>query len=188
MTHNGEEEGTGLADVLFGEYNPAGRLTQTWIASMDQLPPMMDYDIRHGRTYMYLKGKPLYAFGYGLSYTTFSYSNLRLSSDKLTGKISSTVSVDIKNTGKRAGDEVVQLYVTHIGSSVPRPQEELKGFNRISLQPGETKTVPIPLTAQALAYWSDAANKFVIEPDKVQIKIGPSSDDIKLEKTVSVSE
>ena len=188
MTHNSEEEGTGLADVLFGDYNPAGRLTQTWVASMDQLPPMMDYDIRHGRTYMYLKGKPLYAVGYGLSYTTFSYSNLRLSSDKLNGKAASTVSVDIKNTGTRAGDEVVQLYVSHIGSRVPRPQEELKGFNRISLQPGETKTVAIPLTAQALAYWSDAANKFVIEPDKVQIKIGPSSADIKLEKTVSVSE
>jgi beta-glucosidase len=188
MTHNSEEEGTGIADVLFGDYNPAGRLTQTWVASMDQLPPMMDYDIRHGRTYMYLKSKPLYAFGYGLSYTTFSYSNLRLSSDRLNSKSELTVSVDLKNTGQRAGDEVVQLYVTHMGSSVARPQEELKGFSRVSLQPGETKTVTIPLKAQALAYWNEASNHFVVEPDKVQIKIGSSSDDIKLEKTVSVSE
>ena len=85
MTHSSQEEGAGLADVLFGDYNPAGRLTETWVASMDQLPPMMDYDIRHGRTYMYLKQKPLYAFGYGLSYTTFRYSNLKLNSETLNG-------------------------------------------------------------------------------------------------------
>ncbi|HSY72454.1 MAG TPA: glycoside hydrolase family 3 C-terminal domain-containing protein [Alloacidobacterium sp.] len=188
MTHNSEEEGTGLADVLFGDYNPAGRLTQTWVASMDQLPAMMDYDIRHGRTYMYLKAKPLYAFGYGLSYTTFSYSNLKLSSDRLNSKDELTVSVDIKNTGSRAGDEVVQLYVTHMGSAVSRPAEELKGFSRVTLQPGETKTVTMPLKAQALTYWNEASNQFVVEPDKVQIKIGSSSDDIKLEKTVSVTE
>ncbi len=124
MTHNSEEQGTGLADVLFGDYNPAGRLTQTWVASMDQLPPMMDYDIRHGRTYLYLREKPLYAFGFGLSYTTFAYSNLRLSSARMDGKGEVAVSVDVKNDGKRDGDEVVQMYVAYPNSSVARPIEE----------------------------------------------------------------
>lgn len=186
MTHNSEEEGTGLADVLFGDYNPAGRLTQTWVASMDPLPPMMDYDLRHGRTYMYLKTKPLYAFGYGLSYTTFKYSNLRLSSPALKREGSITVTVDITNTGSRTGDEVVQLYVTHIDSKVDRPIEELKGFQRISIHPGETKTLSLPLKAKDLAYWDEAAHRFVVEHDRVQIKVGPSSDDIKQSKTLFV--
>ena len=107
--------------MLFGDYNPAGRVSQTWVASMDQLPPMMDYDLRHGRTYMYLKDKPLYVFGYGLSYTKFAYSNLRVSTPRLAKDGSVTVSVDVKNTGKRDGDEVVELYAvsyTHlIGST-----------------------------------------------------------------------
>jgi beta-glucosidase len=188
MTHNSEEEGTGLADVLFGDYNPAGRLTQTWVASMDQLPPMMDYDIRHGRTYMYLKSKPLYAFGYGLSYTTFTYSDLGLSSEKLNSNGELTVSVNVKNTGARAGDEVVQLYVTHLHSSVDRPAEELKAFSRVALLPGETRTVTMPIKAQALAYWNEASSRFVVEPEQVQIKVGSSSDNIKLEKTISVNE
>ena len=186
MTHNSEEEGTGLADVLFGDYNPAGRLTQTWVASMDQLPPMMDYDIRHGRTYMYLKTRPLYAFGYGLSYTTFKYSNLRLSSPVLKKAGPITVTVDVTNTGRRAGDEVVQLYVTHLGSKVERPIEELKGFQRISIQPGETKTISLPLKAQDLAYWDEKQHRFIVEDDTVQIRVGASSNDIRLEKALPV--
>jgi beta-glucosidase len=188
MTHNSEEEGTGLADVLFGDYNPAGRLTQTWVSSMEQLPQMMDYDIRHGRTYMYLKAKPLYAFGYGLSYTTFGYSNLKLGMEKLHTTSDTTVTVDVKNTGSRAGDEVVQFYVAYLESMVARPIEELKGFQRISLQPGETKTVTFPLQAHSLAYWNEATKNFTVEPGRVQIRIGSSSDNIKLEKTITVSQ
>src|SRR5205085_9608784 len=118
LAHNSEEEGNALADVLFGDYNPAGRLVQTWIKSLDDLPPLMDYDIRHGRTYMYFKGKPLYPFGYGLSYTTFAYSKLRTSASRLAGNASMTVSVDVKNTGKCAGEEVMQMYVKHLNSAV----------------------------------------------------------------------
>jgi beta-glucosidase len=186
MTHNSQEEGTGLADVLFGDYNPAGRLTQTWVASMDQLPPMMDYDIRHGRTYMYLKSKPLYAFGYGLSYTTFQYSKLRLSSERMTKDGIVAVSVDVKNTGDRAGDEVVQLYVKHLGSKIERPTEELRGFERISLKPNETKTVEFKLPASALAYWDTTDHAFKVEAEPVSIMIGASSDDIRLQKTLTV--
>src|SRR5450432_2186338 len=107
MAHNSQEEGNALADALFGDYNPAGRLVVTWPRSIDDLPPMMDYDIRHGRTYMYFKGEPLYPFGYGLSYTTFDYSNLHSSADALSAADKITVTVDVRNTGSRAGEEVV---------------------------------------------------------------------------------
>ena len=186
MTHNSEEEGDGLADVLFGDYNPAGRLTQTWPSSIDQLPPMMDYNIRHGRTYMYFKGKPLYAFGYGLSYTTFAYSNLRLNSPKMSVNGLVKVDVDVKNTGDRAGDEVVQMYVKHLASKVERPIEALKGFERIHLNPDEIKTVEMTLKASDLAYWDSGKNAFVVEQEPVRIMIGSASDNLKLEKTVQV--
>ena len=103
----------------------------TWPKSLDQLPPMMDYNIRDGRTYMYFKGEPLYPFGYGLSYTTFKYANLRTSSPQVAKDGAVKVSVDVTNTGSRAGDAVVQLYVKHLGSKVARPGEELKGFKRV---------------------------------------------------------
>ncbi len=186
MTHSSQEEGAGLADVLFGDYNPAGRLTETWVASMDQLPPMMDYDIRHGRTYMYLKQKPLYAFGYGLSYTTFRYSNLKLNSETLNGDGALRVSIDIRNSGQRAGDEVVQMYVAHLGSKVERPVEELKGSARIHLAAGETKTVTLPLRAETLRYWDAAAGYWVLEPDQVEIRVGAASDDIRARQTIRI--
>jgi beta-glucosidase len=131
IAHAAQEQGTAIAEVLFGNYNPAGRLNQTWPKSLDQLPPMMDYDIRHGRTYMYFKGEPLYPFGYGLSYTTFQYARLRFDAG--------TVSVDVTNAGKLAGDEVVQVYAHRQGI------KQLKGFQRISLKPHETRTVELPL-------------------------------------------
>jgi beta-glucosidase len=114
---------------------------------LDQLPPMMDYNIRDGRTYMYFKGEPLYPFGFGLSYTTFKLSNLKTSSRKSRKTERCTVSVDVTNTGSRAGDEVVQLYVKHLGSKVERPREQLVGFQRVTVQPNETKTVEIALPA-----------------------------------------
>jgi beta-glucosidase len=187
MAHNSQEEGNALADVLFGDYNPAGRLVVTWPMSLDQLPPMMDYDIRHGRTYMYFREKPLYPFGYGLSYTSFRYSNLRTTSAQLRADGELTVSVDVQNTGPHAGGEVVELYVTHLNSKVDRPIKELKGFKRLALQPGETKTVQLPLKASALAYWDVAKGDFEVEPDEVKIQVGSSSADIKLQEVVSIS-
>jgi beta-glucosidase len=206
MTHNSQEEGNALADVVFGDYNPGGRLVQTWPRSLDQLPPLMDYDIRNGRTYMYFKGEPLYPFGYGLSYTTFAYSKLRMSSNSLSTKGSISVSVDVKNTGARAGEEVVQMYVSYPNSSVPRPTKELKGFKRVALQPGQTKRVTIELKASQLAYWDSSRKTFVIEGDKitgnmisgsrqtkavpdkssVEIMVGSSSSDIKLTRLIEV--
>jgi len=186
MTHNSEEQGDGLADVLFGDYNPAGRLTQTWVRDEADLPPMMDYNIRDGRTYMYAKQKPLYAFGFGLSYTSFAYSHLRLSTTTLKEGATAMVSVEVKNTGSRAGDEVVQMYVSHEGSGVARPVEELRGFARVSLKPGEMKTVTLPLAAKALAYWDEKTKAFVVEKDRVEVKVGGSSDDLPVKAVVSV--
>ena len=146
----------------------------TWPKSVDQLPPMLDYNIRHGRTYMYFKGEPLFPFGYGLSYTTFAYSNLRASSARLSRGGEVTVNVDVKNTGNRAGDEVVQLYVTHEKSSVIRPIRELRGFERIALQPGKTSTVQLHLRADSLGYWDEKSAQFVLEPEPLRIMVGAS--------------
>lgn len=187
MALNSQEQGNALADVLFGDYNPAGRLVQTWPKSLDQLPPMMDYDIRNGRTYMYFKGEPLYPFGYGLSYTTFSYSKLRVSSNTLTGKVIVNVSVDVRNTGRRAGEEVVQMYVRHLNSTVARPLKELKGFKRVMIAPNQTITVTLPITGERLAYWDTRKGAFVVEKGKVEVMVGSSSADIKLTKAISVS-
>jgi beta-glucosidase len=185
LTNNSQEEGSALADVLFGDYNPAGRLVQTWPRSIEQLPPMSDYDIRHGRTYMYFKGEPLYPFGHGLSYTTFAYASLR-APDVLADGGSINISVEVKNTGTRAGEEVVQMYVRHLDSKVERPDRELKGFARVPLRPGEVKTVTLPLESAALAYWDAARHKFVVERDRIEVLFGSSSVDIKLRKTVRV--
>ncbi len=187
MTHNSQEQGHALADVLLGDYNPGGRLVQTWPASLDQLPPMLDYDIRHGRTYQYFQGKPLYPFGYGLSYTSFAYANLQTSADEMTRDGSVRVSVEIKNMGERAGDEVIQMYVRCLGSSVARPPKQLAGFQRIGLNPGEKKTVTMVLAASQLSFWDAAAHRFVVEEGQVQILIGGSSAAVEQEKTIRVT-
>jgi beta-glucosidase len=142
--------------------------------------------IRHGRTYMYSKGAPLYPFGFGLSYTTFKYFSLKTSSSTLAKDGSTTVSVNVKNTGKREGDEVVQLYVQHLQSGVERPNKELKGFKRVTLKPGESKTVEFPLPAKSLAYWDDSKHVFVVENDRINLIGGGSSADVQLEKTVNI--
>ncbi|WP_263418138.1 glycoside hydrolase family 3 C-terminal domain-containing protein [Terriglobus albidus] len=186
MTHNSEEEGHGLADVLFGEYSPAGRLNQTWPASDAQLLPMTDYNIRHGSTYMYAKQKPLYAFGYGLSYTTFAYEDLSLSSKKVNADGEVRVSVRVKNTGNRAGDEVVQIYVQHLGSAVERPLLELKAFERIHIQSGATRNVVFHLKPRDLAYWDEAGHVWRIEKEPIRVLAGGSSDKLPIQATLHV--
>jgi len=150
------------------------------------LPPMMDYNIRDGRTYMYFKGEPLYAFGFGLSYTTFKLSNLKTSSQQVAKDGTVHVSVDVTNTGGRTGDEVVQLYVQHLGSKVERPREQLVGFQRVTVQPNSTKTVEIALPASRLAYWDEKLQAFRVETGPVSLMIGNSSANIALTATVQV--
>ena len=178
VTNNTQELGNGLADVLFGKVNPAGRTTQTWVKSITDLPPMMDYNICHGRTYQYFKGKPLYPFGFGLSYSTFSYSALKTSKPILTD--TTIVSVLVTNTGSRDGEEVVQLYVAYPGSAVERPIKQLKGFKRVFIPAGKTITVDIALKAEDLAYWNVEKHAFIVEKGKVKIMVGSSSEDIRL--------
>ena len=187
MTHSSELEGRALADVLFGDYNPGGRLSVTWPRSLEQLPAMMDYDLRHGRTYMYFNGEPLYPFGYGLSYTKFRYSDLRVSPVKLTQSAPATVTVRVTNVGKRAGDEVVQLYVRHIDSKVERPRQQLVGFSRQFLEPGEAREVHFDLQARALAYWDAANRAWRMEPERIQVRVGSSSADVQAEQGLTVA-
>ena len=185
LTNNSQELGNGLADVIFGDINPAGRTTQTWVKDITDLPPMMDYDIRHGRTYQYFKGKPLYPFGFGLSYTSFEYSNMKTSKPTLTDSI--LVSVNVKNTGKRDGDEVIQLYVSYPDSKVERPRQQLKGFKRVFIPAGKTETVQIPLKASDVAYWNVEKHAFVVEKGKLKLIIGSSSTDIKQTKILPLT-
>ena len=183
LTHNSQELGNALADVLFGKFNPAGRLVQTWPKSLEQLPPMMDYDIRHGRTYLYFKGTPLYPFGYGLSYTTFAYSSLRTS----VSERAVDVEVNVRNTGTRDGEEVVQLYVQHVDSRVSRPERALKAFQRVEIPVGQSKVVKLRVAVQDLAYWDEAAHRFVVEADTIRVLVGGSSADTRLTGTVRVA-
>jgi beta-glucosidase len=186
MTHASQDEGTALAKVLFGEYNPGGHLVETWPKSLDQLPPKMDYNIRDGYTYMYFKSEPLYPFGFGLSYTTFKFAKLKTSSEQLPKDGTVTVSVDVTNTGGRTGDAVVQLYVKHLHSKVERPREELEGFERVTVEAGQTKTVEIPLPASRLAYWDAKAGSFRVETEPVGLMVGDSSANLPLSATVKV--
>jgi beta-glucosidase len=184
ITHNSEEQGDGLADVLFGDYNPAGRLTQTWVRDESQLPPLMDYDIRHGRTYMYLESKPLYPFGYGLSYTTFRYTNLQLSSDHLDANGTLTAKLLVTNTGGVDGDEVVQLYAAQLGSKIARPRQQLAAFSRIHLKAGESRQVTFQLPASELSYWNEKPHSWELDHDYIELRVGASSEDIRLRKTL----
>ena len=183
----GEEGGNAIADVIFGEVNPAGRLPYTIYASQAQVPPQDEYDISKGFTYMYVKGEPLYPFGYGLSYSTFKYAKLRVSPERFSADQNISVTVDVKNTGRRAGDEVVQLYTRELNPSVVRAVRELRGFQRVTLAPGETKTLTFTVPAEKLAFYDEIQHRFVVEPGKYEIQIGASSADIRLRAGVQVA-
>jgi beta-glucosidase len=182
----GQAGGSAIADVLFGDYNPGGRLPVTFYRNVSDLPPFEDYAMK-GRTYRYFTGTPLYAFGHGLSYTTFAYRNLRASAPTLSSTGTATVAVNVTNTGQRAGDEVVQLYVSHPASKVARPVRELRGYQRVTLRPGETRTVRFALPASSLAYWDERTDRWVVEAAAVRVQIGASSADIRLEQTIRVT-
>lgn len=186
--YSGEEAGTALAQVLFGDVNPAGRLPYTVYDSLDQVPPQDEYDITHGFTYMYFGGKAQFAFGHGLSYTTFRYSGLEMTPKRLTHSGSLTVSVEVENNGARAGDEVVQLYVHEAAPAVKRPIKELRGFQRIALRPHEKRRVSFTLPAGDLAYYDASSKRFVVKPGAFDIMVGSSSEVIRLRDTIRVAE
>ena len=170
LWYPGEEGGTALADVLFGDYNPAGRLPVTFNKSVDDLPPFRDYAMA-GHTYRFFSGETLYPFGYGLSYTQFAYSNLKISALEIKAEESLTVSAVVTNTGDIAGDEVVQVYVTDKDASVSVPIRHLEGFERIHLKPGESRKVISKLAAKQLAIVLDDGRS-AVEPGTFEIFIG----------------
>ncbi|MGB9597421.1 MAG: glycoside hydrolase family 3 C-terminal domain-containing protein, partial [Candidatus Poribacteria bacterium] len=166
----GEEGGTALADVLFGDYNPAGRLPVTFMKSLDQVPEFTDYSMKN-RTYRYMKDEPLWSFGYGLSYTKFRYSNLKISKSKISPIEDIEVQVDVENIGKFDGDEVVQLYVSTPDSPIPAPIRSLQGFDRVYIRSGEKKTVKFTLKPEQFAV-VDEEGRFMVLPGKIEISIG----------------
>lgn len=189
ISNSGQEIGSALADVLFGDYNPGGRTTMTWYASEADIPTtIFDYDIKKGTTYWYFKGTPVFPFGHGLSYSTFKYDNLVLSGTGVSMNTSVNVSVDVTNMGTRAGDEVVQLYVGYSTSAaVPRPIKQLRGFKRVTLMPGQKQTVAFPLAGTALTYWDTAAKAFALQPGTVQVQVGSTSKDIRVMGNLTVT-
>ncbi len=181
----GEQGGNAVADVIFGDYDPAGRLPVTFYKSVKQLPPFTDYSMR-GRTYRYFKGTPLYPFGYGLSYTTFAYSGMKVSKPVVTSADTLNVSLDVNNTGSMDGDEVVELYVKHLDVKGFHAIKSLKGFDRVAINRGETKTVDILLPVKSLATYNVKEKKVMVEPGKYELQIGSSSRDIRLTRTIDV--
>jgi len=157
----GEQGGNAIADVLFGDYNPAGRLPLTYYKSTDDLPAFEDYEVFNGRTYMYFEKRPIYPFGFGLSYTTFTYSNIRLDKPEIRRGDTISVSVDIQNTGNYDGDEVVQLYLQQKSATVKLPIKQLKAFQRINLKKGEKQIVHFSLSRKDLSFWNEN-NEFVM--------------------------
>jgi beta-glucosidase len=183
----GVQGGTAIADVLFGDYNPGGKLTMTFPKTVGQIPfnfptkPNAQWEGEKTRV-----NGALYYFGHGLSYTSFAYSNPRIGYPELRpGGSVRMVSVDIKNTGTRAGDEVVQLYTRQLVSSVTTYEKNLRGFARIHLKPGESKTVWFPLSDADLSIW-DRQLHFVVEPGTFRVMIGSSSEDIRLTSELTI--
>jgi beta-glucosidase len=174
----GQEGGRALAEVLFGEVNPAGRLPVTFYRSTDDLPSFTDYSMAN-RTYRYFTGKPLFAFGHGLSYTEFKYGIAQL--DKPRAGLDDTVhlKLDVTNTGARDGDEVVQVYFRHVKSAAPQPLEALCGFQRVPIGHGKSARVEIALPVKGFRYWDTTRKEYTVEAGDYEILVGAASDDIR---------
>ena len=179
----GTQAGNAIADVLFGDVNPGGKLPVTFPRSVGQVPLYYnhkntgrppDANNKYTSKYLELPWTPLFPFGYGLSYTQFKFTNLQLSAPRIRPDGSLTATVELENTGQRAGDEVVQLYIRDVAASITRPVKELKGFQRITLQPGEKKRVEFKLTARELGFYNREM-RFVVEPGEFRVMVGPNS-------------
>ena len=179
----GQEAGQAVAEVLFGDYNPSGKLPITIPRSVGHLPTFYNYKPSARRGYLFDDVSPLYPFGFGLSYTRFDFKHVRLEKKSIRPKGSTKVLVEVTNTGKRRGAEVVQMYIRDLVSSVTRPVKELKGFQKISLQPGETQTVAFTISWDSLAFY-DIDMKYTVEPGQFEIMIGSSSRDEDLQKVI----
>jgi beta-glucosidase len=182
----GEEGGRAVGEVLFGDVNPSGHLPVTFYRTTADLPSFTDYSMTN-RTYRYFSGKPLYAFGHGLSYTKFDFKSGKLESMKIAANGTAKVTFTVKNSGKRDGDEVAQVYYRHVNSSVPQSKLALCGFSRVSLKHGESKKITIEVPAQRLRYWNTQKKQYVVEPGDYEILIGAASDDIRLKLPMTIA-
>ncbi|QSF46317.1 glycoside hydrolase family 3 protein [Paenibacillus tianjinensis] len=186
-SHSGQELGNAVAEVLFGGYSPSGKLNMTWYRSVDQLSPLMDYDIIKGkRTYMYFDGEPLYPFGHGLSYAQVAYKQLTLAAEELQQNDRISLSVELENSGSVDGDEVVQLYVQSLSTRIRRPLKQLKGFEKIRLGAGESQTVSFSLPVAELVFWDVTREQYCVEDGEYNILVGRSSADIQLSAKIRV--
>jgi beta-glucosidase len=177
LTHNSQELGHALASVLFGDVDPGGRLVQTWPSAIEQLPPMLDYDLSRGRTYRYFEGEPLYPFGFGQSYTRFRYGAASLGGASLGLADSVDVQLELENIGERAGDEVVQIYARFPNSAIARPKRLLCGFQRVTLQAGERRQLSVRVRGVDLAHWDEKKHAFTLEPGVIELIVARSASD-----------
>jgi beta-glucosidase len=183
----GEEGGRAVAEVLFGDVNPAGRLPVTFYRSTSDLPPFDDYSMSN-RTYRYFDGTPLFAFGHGLSYTRFDYSDARLiNATTVTAGGTVKLVFDVKNTGTRDGDEVAQVYFRHVNSAMPQAKLALCGFARMHLSPGATARVDMDIPADRFRYWDTTHQRYTVEPGDYELLVGAASDDLRLQVPLKVS-
>ena len=191
----GQEGGNALADILFGDVNPSGKLPITFLKKWEDSPAYGTYPGVREKA-IYKEGifvgyrwfdkkeiEPLFPFGFGLSYTTFEFNDLKLSNDSMTKDDSLSVSITVKNTGKIAGDEIIQLYISDKEASLDREVKSLKGFRRVSLNPGESKTISIQINKSALAFYNADSNSWVVEPGEFEVLVGNSSRNILLKKS-----
>jgi beta-glucosidase len=186
ISQSSQEMGTAIAEIILGKTSPSGRLVQTWITSIEQLPPILDYNIRNGRTYMYDKNQPLFPFGYGLTYTSFEYSDLTTGKKKISENETIDITFSLRNTGNYDSDEVTQLYVSFPDSKVARPVKALKGFTRVFVKKGESVTVKIPLKGKDLTCWDERSGSWIMEPGVVKFFVGSSSADPRLYGEVNI--
>jgi beta-glucosidase len=181
----GEQGGRAVADVLFGNINPAGRLPITFYKSTADLPPFEDYSMSN-RTYRYFDGSPEFAFGHGLSYTKFDYNDAKLSSAVVRPGDTVKVTFALANIGNRDGDEVAQIYFRHVNSELPQPNEALCGFVRVHLQSGQGAHLTLAIPVERLRYWDEKKKAYAIEPGNYELLIGAASDDIRLRVPLTV--
>ena len=182
----GQAGGTAIAEVLFGEYNPGGKLPVTFHLGVEDLPPLGDYDITKGRTYWFYKGDVLYPFGYGLSYTEFTFGKLEIEEASIRGNDANVeLSVDVTNSGSVKGDEVVQVYIKDLESKKIQPSKKLRDFQRISLAPGETRTLVFELDPDDFSYWDPDQKEWIVEPGEFEIQVGSSSEDIRSREKIN---
>jgi beta-glucosidase len=196
---NGSEGGNAIADVILGNVNPSGKLPFTFPVALNDSPAFALATFPGDSTANYKEGslvgyrwfetkniKPLFSFGFGLSYTQFAYSGIKTDKEKYRSDETIQISMDLKNTGKREGDEVVQLYVHRIDSKVEWPAKELKSFSRVTLKPGETKKVTLSVPVSQLRYWDVKSNDWQLENGEIQLMVGSSSSDIRLTKNIEI--